>query len=427
MGTLRAKSDPADNGPTTGDMPVFAANVEATRSKSLPAQMDSGSSSDEAGGNVAGTEASADERSSLSINNYAYLEERLFGLRVSESTVGIELGYLPFRISQDVVQGMPPLLLVAGNDSRVHRYAVGSNGLFEIEPILCPKTDIERTFTAFDARIVGPYHVQITAHQEFAVALQVSQALGDGTTQRQLLVADEEVYDAAPILVTVFSPEAGERDHTAFDYAVTELVSSSRISKEKAIVAGDVYDSVWPIGNIGNIDSRSSPVSSEHAMPRVHALVGFVGEDAVVYHDVPVAGLDPVPTLVGGVACRVPESASHIAGRLGGMGGIFSLPGSAKEGLITCVHFDDLDFNGTKEIVVGTVSGAVLVYKYVPERGYVLVWRRRFPAPAYSIFSVDINCDGINELVVVTLLGVHFMQANLDLARQKLIRSLIKK
>ncbi|KAJ2231459.1 hypothetical protein H4R99_006284, partial [Coemansia sp. RSA 1722] len=363
----------------------------------------------------------ANEIALLSINSYAYLEERLFGLRVSESTVGIELAYLPFRISQDVVHGMPPLLLVAGNDCRVHRYAVGCNGLFEIEPLLCPKTDIERTFTAFDARVVGPYHVQITAHQEFAVALQVSQALGDGTTKRRLLVADEEVYDAAPILATIFSPEASQRDHTAFDHAITELVSSTKINRDEAIVAGDVYDSVWPIGNVG------STASSGHAMPRVHALVGFVGEDAVVYHDVPVAGLDPVPTLVGGVACRVPESASHIAGRLGGLGGIFSLPGSAKEGLITSVHFDDLDFNGTKEIIVGTVSGAVLVYKYVPERGYVIVWRRRFPAPAYGIFSVDINCDGINELVVVTLLGVHFLQANLDLARQRLIKNLLKK
>ncbi|KAJ1934303.1 hypothetical protein GGF37_006415, partial [Kickxella alabastrina] len=51
---------------------------------------------------------------------------------------------------------------------------------------------------------------------------------------------------------------------------------------------------------------------------------------------------------------------------------------------------------------------------------------RRFPAPAYSIFSVDINCDGANELVVVTLLGVHVMQPDLDAARRRLIGSLLR-
>ncbi|KAJ1892263.1 hypothetical protein LPJ66_006453, partial [Kickxella alabastrina] len=77
-------------------------------------------------------------------------------------------------------------------------------------------------------------------------------------------------------------------------------------------------------------------------------------------------------------------------------------------------------------IIVGTVSGAVLIYKEVPGRGYALVWKRRFPAPAYSIFSVDINCDGANELVIVTLLGVHVMQPDLDAARRRLIGSLLK-
>ncbi|KAJ2328437.1 hypothetical protein IWW51_001207, partial [Coemansia sp. RSA 2702] len=58
-------------------------------------------------------------------------------------------------------------------------------------------------------------------------------------------------------------------------------------------------------------------------------------------------------------------------------------------------------------------------------RGYVLVWKRRFPAPAYGIFSTDINCDGANELVVVTLLGVHILQPNLAHVRAKLLRQLV--
>ncbi|KAJ1649995.1 hypothetical protein GGF38_005950, partial [Coemansia sp. RSA 25] len=328
----------------------------------------------------------------------------------------------------DVAPGMPAVLLVAGNDNKVHRYALGCDRIVEIEPLLCPKTDVSLTFTAFDARVIGPYHVQITAHQEFAVALQASRALtsdemaseeeeaeeaeeaekngsgrGDPALRRRLLIADEEVYDAAPILTTVFTPEAKQLDRTAFDYAITHRVRE-RKEGEEGIVAGDVYDSNWPIGTMGAAPSRAvgmeqappppprtttadSSAPPPSPPPRVHAMIGFVGEDAVVYHDVVVAGLDPVPTLVGGVACKVPDTAPHIAGRLGGLGGVFSLPGSAKEGLITSVHFDDLDYNGIKEIIVGTVSGAVLIYKEVEGSGYMLVWKRRFPAPAYGIFS----------------------------------------
>ncbi|KAJ2481396.1 hypothetical protein EV174_003489 [Coemansia sp. RSA 2320] len=392
--------------------------------------------------NIGRSSGSPDEKSPaaedvLAINGYAYLEERLFSLKVDERTVRVDLDYLPFRISQDVATGMPPVLLVAGNDNRVHRYALGSNGIVEIEPLLCPKTDVALTFTAFDARVIGPYHVQITAHQEFAVALQAScaedsgESAAQGQQRRRLLIADEEVYDAAPILTTIFTPEANQVDRTAYDYVVTHRVSSSPSSStgtgtREALVAGDVYDSEWPIGTTGR-EEPSQPSQPNQQMPRVHALIGFVGEDAIVYHDVAVAGLDPVPTLVGGVSCRVPATAPHIAGRLGGRGGVFSLPGSSREGVITSVHFDDLDYNGTKEIIVGTVSGAVLIYKEVAERGYALVWKRRFPAPAYAIFSVDINCDGANELMVVTLLGVHIMQPNLSLARAKLLRQLIVK
>ncbi|KAJ2688523.1 hypothetical protein IWW39_002143 [Coemansia spiralis] len=421
---------PTDAGAQAGSPPADAAPASQADASVAGAGSDIGA----AGG--------AQPADALPINTYAYLEERLFSLRVDERTVSLDLDYLPFRISQDVAAGMPAVLLVAGNDNKIHRYALGCDRIVEIEPLLCPKTEVPLTFTAFDGRVVGPYHVQITAHQEFAVALQVSRALtepeaaGDAEKgrgedpgwRRRLLIADEEVYDAAPILATVFTPEAKQLDRTAFDYAITHRVSAAARKEEGCgIVAGDVYDSRWPIGTTGTAPSRRGDAQQQQQQqqPRVHAMIGFVGEDAVVYHDVAVAGLDPVPTLVGGVACKVPDTAPHIAGRLGGLGGVFSLPGSAKEGLITSVHFDDLDYNGTKEIIVGTVSGAVLIYKEVEGSGYILAWKRRFPAPAYGIFSVDINCDGANELVVVTLLGVHVMQPNLSLVRAKLLRQLI--
>ncbi|KAJ2781684.1 hypothetical protein H4R18_002737 [Coemansia javaensis] len=362
---------------------------------------------------------------SLPVNSYAYLEERLLALRIDHDTLCLDLDYLPFRISQDVVDGMPPVLLVAGNDNRVHRYALGCDRIVEIEPLLCPKTDMPLTFTAYDARVVGPLHVQVTAHQEFTMALHVSRALsaveeeacGAPPHSRRLLVADEETYDAAPILATVFTPDIRRIDRTAFDYTVARRVGSSRVGAPLAV--GEIYDPGWPIGAMGRFPlprgiGRDGDGAGTQQEPRMHVLLGFVGEDAIVYHDVAEVGLDPAPTLVGGVA-----------GRLDGRGGVFSLPGSSRDGMVTSVHFDDLDFDGTKEVVIGTTAGSVMIYKEVPARGYVLVWSRRFPAPVYGIFSADINSDGANELVVVTLLGVHIMQPNLAHARAKLLRQLV--
>ncbi|KAJ2375123.1 hypothetical protein IW150_002723, partial [Coemansia sp. RSA 2607] len=285
--------------------------------------------------------ADAAAAGSLAPNDYAFLEERAFAMRVDGATVRADLAYLPFRISQDVADGQPPVLVVAGNDNAVHRYAVGSNGVFELAPLLCPRADGARTFTAFDGRVVGRRHVQVTAHQEFAVALQVSEPTGRGT-MRRLAVADEEVFDAAPMLATVFSPDALDAGRTAYDAAVTERVSSAS-ARRVAMAAGDEYDAAWPLGGADQSDAGA-------VQPRVHVLVGFVGEDAVVYHDVGDAGLDPVATLVGA------------AGRTGG---VFALGGSGREGMISAVHFDDLDYDGQREVIVGTVAGSVLVYKHV--------------------------------------------------------------
>ncbi|KAJ1958556.1 hypothetical protein EC988_000233 [Linderina pennispora] len=358
----------------------------------------------------------------LPMNSYAYLEERLFSLRVTSSTPCLDLDYLPYRISQDVIKGLPPILLVAGNDNRVHRYALGKNQIIELQAIVGPRTSTSLTFTVFDGRVIGPYHVQIMAQQEFVVTLQASEILPEAEAKehsptghwRRLLLADEEVYDAAPILTTLFTPDSQWIDRTAYDAVLARKIDAqlSQSSPEEKLTARDIYDAEWPVGQMGRFPNYHGGSGGYEDRPRVHALVGFVSEEVVVYHDVPVTGLDPVPTLVG-------------KGKFGsGLGGVFSLPGSAKEGMVTSVHFDDLDFDGNKEIMVGTVSGAVLIYKAV-EGGYALVWKRQFPAPVYAIFSVDINCDGANELVVITLSGVHIMQPNLSIVRAKLLKQLI--
>lgn len=41
---------------------------------------------------------------------------------------------------------------------------------------------------------------------------------------------------------------------------------------------------------------------------------------------------------------------------------------------------------------------------------YQLLWQRSFTHPIYRITSLDLNEDGIEELIVATQYGVHILQ-----------------
>lgn len=67
----------------------------------------------------------------------------------------------------------------------------------------------------------------------------------------------------------------------------------------------------------------------------------------------------------------------------------------------------------------------LLCYKYrgLPEasRGFRLLWRRSFASPLLAMAHVDLTGDGLRELAVVSLKGVHILQVSgLLWLRQKL-------
>lgn len=67
----------------------------------------------------------------------------------------------------------------------------------------------------------------------------------------------------------------------------------------------------------------------------------------------------------------------------------------------------------------------LLCYKYrgLPEtsRGFRLLWRRSFASPLLAMAHVDLTGDGLRELAVVSLKGVHILQVSgLPCLRQKL-------
>ncbi|KAA8586350.1 hypothetical protein FQN60_000186 [Etheostoma spectabile] len=78
---------------------------------------------------------------------------------------------------------------------------------------------------------------------------------------------------------------------------------------------------------------------------------------------------------------------------------------------VLCALVIDLDFDGQKE--------ELLCYKFQPaERGqdgqFQLQWRRSFKSPLLSIIYLDLTGDGLRELAVLTLKGLHILQHSLS-------------
>lgn len=78
----------------------------------------------------------------------------------------------------------------------------------------------------------------------------------------------------------------------------------------------------------------------------------------------------------------------------------------------------DLDFDGQKEVLLGTYGQELLCYKYQQavkggDGQFQLQWRRSFKSPLLSIIYLDLTGDGLRELAVLTLKGLHVLQHSL--------------
>ncbi|CAB1433589.1 unnamed protein product [Pleuronectes platessa] len=82
---------------------------------------------------------------------------------------------------------------------------------------------------------------------------------------------------------------------------------------------------------------------------------------------------------------------------------------------VVCALVIDLDFDGQKEVLLGTYGQELLCYKFHPvgSREFQLLWRRSFKSPLLSIIYLDLTGDGLKELAVLTLKGLHILQHSL--------------
>uniref|UniRef100_A0A3B5AP41 Kaptin, actin binding protein n=1 Tax=Stegastes partitus TaxID=144197 RepID=A0A3B5AP41_9TELE len=85
---------------------------------------------------------------------------------------------------------------------------------------------------------------------------------------------------------------------------------------------------------------------------------------------------------------------------------------------VLCALVIDLDFDGQKEVLLGTYGQELLCYKFQPagsrrDGQFQLQWRRSFKSPLLSIIYLDLTGDGLRELAVLTLKGLHILQHSL--------------
>uniref|UniRef100_A0A8D3A0B6 Kaptin n=1 Tax=Scophthalmus maximus TaxID=52904 RepID=A0A8D3A0B6_SCOMX len=88
------------------------------------------------------------------------------------------------------------------------------------------------------------------------------------------------------------------------------------------------------------------------------------------------------------------------------------LSGSDQWDAVLCALVIDLDFDGQKEVLLGTYGQELLCYKFHPAGcgQFQLQWRRSFKSPLLSIIYLDLTGDGLRELAVLTVKGLHILQ-----------------
>ncbi|XP_045701322.1 KICSTOR complex protein kaptin [Phyllostomus hastatus] len=154
--------------------------------------------------------------------------------------------------------------------------------------------------------------------------------------------------------------------------------------------------------------SLSAPKETQDGPPREEysVLVAGMLEPAVVYRDLLTRGLEDQ----------------------------LLLPGSDQFDSILCGLVTDIDLDGQPEVLVATYGQELLCYKYCSpehglaaaeaEPGFRLLWRRSFPSPLLALAHADLTGDGLRELAVVSLKGVHILQHSLIQASELVLARL---
>ncbi|KAI5630382.1 kaptin [Silurus asotus] len=353
---------------------------------------------------------------------------------IAQSCLNLELQFTPFQLYHTELQyeegQQETVFLLSGHDQRIHLYKEDSGDKatpflniyceyepgseFNLESIAQSCLNLELQFTPFQL-----YHTEL----QYEEGQRETVFLLSGHDQRiHLYKENASLHQFEEQPVERFFPELnnlpsnvlwmnvliieGSRRLTAFgcqngcvglalvNQRGPEILQSWRLQQDSPISTVLLF----PLKVAAEI---SSTCDQKNQVMEYNLLVSSTLEMAVVYRDVERCGVSrPV-----------------------------CLAGSDQSDAALCALIIDLDFDGQLEVLLGTYGQDLLCYKFQQPTGskdgqFQLIWRRSFKSPLLSIIYLDLTGDGLKELAILTIKGLHILQHSLsstaDLVLQRL-------
>ncbi|XP_067942116.1 KICSTOR complex protein kaptin-like [Watersipora subatra] len=87
---------------------------------------------------------------------------------------------------------------------------------------------------------------------------------------------------------------------------------------------------------------------------------------------------------------------------------------------VLCGCVADVDFDGLNEIILGTFGQRILAYKFdsnaPTDEATTLLWQHSLQYPIHSLIPLDLTGDGVKDLAVLSMRGLHILQKDINKA-----------
>ncbi|XP_078350174.1 KICSTOR complex protein kaptin-like [Oculina patagonica] len=307
------------------------------------------------------------------LNIYSALESKAeFSLdSIAEGCQHLELDFVPFQLThaEVFIKGRKEVVfLLCGSDERIHMFCE------------------DRTHQRFEEQPLKNYFPELQNLPSNVLWLEVEY---QQNARRVTVVGCQNGH----VKVVVTDLTGGPSILEEYTLDRDGPISSVKLYRQSSSKNKSISDAIM-------IESEETDTSTDY-----HLLVCCAIEASVVYTNVITQGFTNMVTL--------PESDDFDC--------------------VTCTCIADVDWDGNDEILLGTYGQELLVYKCISldntlqssnSVDFQLVWRRSFANPLFAIEYLDLTNDGLKEIAVASLSGLHVLQHNLDKTAEQCLSKL---
>ncbi|XP_072704894.1 KICSTOR complex protein kaptin [Ciconia boyciana] len=308
---------------------------------------------------------------------------------VAQSCLNLELQFTPFQLCHaEVCLGDKPetVFLLSGNDPAVHLYKENEGShQFEEQPVQHLFPELQELPSKYEGVATPPL-----PRPSPPAGAHLPRPL-----PRSVLWLDVRNVPGSGQRITAFGCQSGYVRVARVDQASRAVLQSWSIQQDGPVSKVLVFPLPSEPG-AGTAQDGDAVAARGYSV-----LVTSAIELSVVYRDVLTNGL----------------------------GDQLILPASDQYDSVLCALVTDIDFDGACEILLGTYGQELLCYKYSgvtgnPPGEFRLLWTRRFPSPLLSMLYADLTADGLCELAVVCLKGLHVLQHSLEPTARRVLERL---